>query len=130
MNKSPRMQPPPPTQNTDPLASAPVVAMLASASLILAAGLCCLTIICAERVTSGTAAQETETPRSAPQPPSCYVCYDTDADTVLLSCGHGGLCVECAARLWRSDRRCPLCRRGVHQYVKMEYRVQRHDGTQ
>jgi hypothetical protein len=42
------------------------------------------------------------------------VCYDTDADTVLLSCGHGGLCVECAARLWRSDRRCPLCRRDVH----------------
>jgi hypothetical protein len=43
----------------------------------------------------------------------CYACADLGANTALLACGHRGLCLACATRLWQVDRRCPLCRRGV-----------------
>jgi hypothetical protein len=51
---------------------------------------------------------------------ACYMCMDNPAGTVLIECGHGGLCVPCASALWRHgagtaaappSRRCPLCRR-------------------
>jgi len=47
----------------------------------------------------------------------CYACVDLDANTALLACGHRGLCLACATRLWQVDRRCPLCRRGVEGVV-------------
>ena len=46
----------------------------------------------------------------------CYLCSDRPADAVLIECGHGGLCAECADSLWRrgahqpAGRSCPLCR--------------------
>ncbi len=40
----------------------------------------------------------------------CFVCLDLTPDAILLECGHGGLCVGCAERLWQRGRRCPLCR--------------------
>ena len=40
----------------------------------------------------------------------CYACADSKPDTMLLACGHQGLCTSCAKHLWRIDRRCPLCR--------------------
>jgi hypothetical protein len=42
----------------------------------------------------------------------CFVCLDAAPEAVLLECGHGGLCVACAERLWQRERRCPLCRAG------------------
>ena len=58
-------------------------------------------------------------PEEAPSPPLlgpdlCYACVDAGADAVLLACGHRGLCMACATRRWNTDRRCPLCRRGVN----------------
>ncbi len=44
---------------------------------------------------------------------SCLVCMEHPQDAVLLDCGHSGLCVACACRLWERDRRCPLCREGI-----------------
>ena len=41
---------------------------------------------------------------------SCIVCWAGRRDSVLLECGHGGVCVACAGVLWRQGRRCPLCR--------------------
>ena len=47
---------------------------------------------------------------------TCYLCSDRPADAVLIECGHGGLCAECADSLWRrgahqpAGRSCPLCR--------------------
>ena len=31
-------------------------------------------------------------------------------DAILLECGHSGICMECAIKLWGQTRRCPLCR--------------------
>ena len=36
----------------------------------------------------------------------CYVCYESKADSMLLPCGHLGLCLTCVKQL----SRCPLCR--------------------
>jgi hypothetical protein len=55
----------------------------------------------------------------------CLVCMEHPPDTVLIECGHGGLCAACAGRLWREGparRRCPLCRQcfaGVLQIVRL-----------
>jgi Zinc finger, C3HC4 type (RING finger) len=42
----------------------------------------------------------------------CYVCEARDANAVLLECGHGGVCYECALGLVRQrrERSCPICR--------------------
>jgi hypothetical protein len=50
----------------------------------------------------------------------CYTCFDSKPNTMLVTCGHQGLCSVCAARLWRIDKRCPLCRRGVNGVVLLD----------
>jgi hypothetical protein len=50
----------------------------------------------------------------------CYTCCTAHPNTMLIACGHQGLCAACAARLWRIDRRCPLCRRGLNGIVLMD----------
>ena len=47
----------------------------------------------------------------------CYACVDSKPDTMLLACGHQGLCTSCARQLWRIDRRCPLCRAALKGMV-------------
>ena len=42
--------------------------------------------------------------------PNCIVCMERPPNTILLECGHSGVCEACATRLWGSGRRCPLCR--------------------
>lgn len=44
----------------------------------------------------------------------CYACFETRPNTMLIACGHRGLCSACAAHLWHVDRRCPLCRRRMN----------------
>lgn len=31
---------------------------------------------------------------------SCKVCFSKDSDSVIMPCGHGGLCFDCAHSLW------------------------------
>ncbi len=50
---------------------------------------------------------------------ACLVCWDAPPDAVLLECGHGGLCVACAERLWQGGRRCPLCRASFAGVVRI-----------
>jgi hypothetical protein len=40
----------------------------------------------------------------------CFVCWLQESDAILLDCGHAGICVDCALKLWAETRRCPLCR--------------------
>ncbi|XP_076811056.1 RING finger and SPRY domain-containing protein 1-like [Clavelina lepadiformis] len=39
----------------------------------------------------------------------CDICCDQEADTILKPCGHGGVCMQCAAVL----EICPLCREEI-----------------
>jgi len=46
---------------------------------------------------------------------SCWICLrdDVPLDAVLLHCGHGGLCLGCAANIWKRRTPCPMCRAPV-----------------
>jgi hypothetical protein len=54
-----------------------------------------------------------------PPPPSviamCCVCWDAQANTALVTCGHVCMCASCATRF----RRCPLCRTNIANAVKL-----------
>ena len=66
---------------------------------------------------------QTEEPTAAyaeMEEPLCYACLDSRPNTMLVACGHQGLCSVCATRLWHIDRRCPLCRRGVNGVVLLD----------
>lgn len=44
---------------------------------------------------------------------SCVICYEYEADHVLLPCGHGGYCRSCTHTLMTQpapNRLCPVCR--------------------
>ncbi len=94
----------PETAGIEPLNCLPAAALQQPAAACLAP----------ERATPPPAAQIAT---HKPERQACYLCMDRRADTVLVECGHGGLCGVCAAALWRSaaaapgaERRCPLCR--------------------
>lgn len=55
---------------------------------------------------------------------TCLVCWDKDADAILLECGHSGICTVCAQSLWHRSRHCPLCREG---FAAIMHIVDRHD---
>ena len=126
--------PPQPTDTFDPLSSAPVIFLISSASAVLALGICslvlfhCCIAIYVFRMTAPRPPDAAVIPTDLliHQPPPvdaedadnmCYICVETGADTMLLACGHRGLCSACATRLWRVDRRCPLCRRRLSGLV-------------
>ena len=49
----------------------------------------------------------------------CFVCWGREWDAILLECGHSGLCVECAVKLWDETRRCPLCRQSFTAVMRV-----------
>lgn len=46
--------------------------------------------------------------------PTCAVCFDKSPNAVFMSCGHGGICYECAKDLWKGKDECYLCRSVSH----------------
>ena len=49
----------------------------------------------------------------------CYTCMDKRANTILLNCGHTGLCVGCARTIMQANQNCPLCRQGLSGMIHM-----------
>ena len=50
----------------------------------------------------------------------CSICFTGPQDAVLLECGHGGICYDCAKRcLRKKGRECPMCRAPVDQVVQI-----------
>jgi Zinc finger, C3HC4 type (RING finger) len=62
-------------------------------------------------VVDGSSGSSNKRPRAGAEK-LCYVCEARDANAVLLECGHGGVCYECALGLVRQrrERSCPICR--------------------
>lgn len=55
----------------------------------------------------------------------CYICFEHDATSVMLPCGHSGLCYPCAIENMSRCETCPCCRRAVDQVVVFD-RASRH----
>lgn len=50
----------------------------------------------------------------------CTVCFDSEVDTVIYTCGHMCLCPSCGLRLKRQARACcPICRRPIKDVIKI-----------
>jgi len=41
---------------------------------------------------------------------TCQICFDNPPNVVIMDCGHGGLCYDCAIGAWRNSNECFLCR--------------------
>jgi hypothetical protein len=50
----------------------------------------------------------------------CLICYTGTPDTCLMSCGHGGLCFDCACKVARKrTHECPICRGSINQVIRL-----------
>lgn len=47
----------------------------------------------------------------------CVVCAGAQKDTVFAPCGHYNCCAACANTIFRSTRKCPVCRGALSQVV-------------
>ena len=52
--------------------------------------------------------------------PLCFICFANVANVVLLDCGHGGICLECAMDTIKRNNICTLCRSPVSQIIEIE----------
>lgn len=43
----------------------------------------------------------------------CTICYSQKSNTVLLDCGHGGICIDCATDTMKKNNHCLFCRARV-----------------
>lgn len=53
---------------------------------------------------------------------ACLICYEREGDHVLVPCGHGGYCQQCAHKVLTNPiatRLCPICRAGLSAIVKV-----------
>jgi hypothetical protein len=50
----------------------------------------------------------------------CSVCFSEPASTVLLDCGHGGICLNCALDSMKKNNLCPFCRQKVVQIIQIQ----------
>lgn len=49
---------------------------------------------------------------------TCYICCERRADAVLMECGHGGTCFECAQQLASiPPAQCPVCRKTIQEVL-------------
>eukprot|EP01017_Pseudomicrothorax_dubius_P025024 TRINITY_DN2667_c0_g1_i1.p1 TRINITY_DN2667_c0_g1~~TRINITY_DN2667_c0_g1_i1.p1 ORF type:complete len:274 (+),score=50.13 TRINITY_DN2667_c0_g1_i1:82-822(+) len=51
---------------------------------------------------------------------TCLVCFDRSPDAVVMPCGHGGLCYDCAVEIWEKTEECYLCRKPVTQILQID----------
>ncbi|XP_067852511.1 E3 ubiquitin-protein ligase NEURL1B isoform X3 [Heptranchias perlo] len=62
---------------------------------------------------------------SPPEPPNskngeCTVCFDSEVDTVIYTCGHMCLCYSCGLKLKKQiNACCPICRRVIKDVIKI-----------
>jgi len=54
----------------------------------------------------------------------CYVCFGSEANAVMMDCGHGGVCYECATEFLLKKRECMECRRKVNRVIKISLKPQ------
>ncbi|CAD8168388.1 unnamed protein product [Paramecium octaurelia] len=54
----------------------------------------------------------------------CIICCEKQANAVLMKCGHGGICYECAFESAQKSRECFLCRQRVIEIYEIDQNEQ------
>jgi hypothetical protein len=49
----------------------------------------------------------------------CLLCADKYANAVIMGCGHGGVCFECAVKMQQNAGTCPICRGKIEKILKL-----------
>lgn len=44
---------------------------------------------------------------------SCQICFEQDHSSVMLPCGHGGVCWDCGLQMYALTGECPMCRNKI-----------------
>lgn len=50
---------------------------------------------------------------------TCYVCVQNPCNAVIMNCGHGGVCYECAVEFVQKKNQCMQCRQEVDRVIKI-----------
>ena len=48
----------------------------------------------------------------------CSICCTKESDTIIMNCGHGGICFVCGCELWKEYKKCHICRRRIMKILK------------
>eukprot|EP00903_Cladosiphon_okamuranus_P011676 g10982.t1 len=59
---------------------------------------------------------------------SCQICFGQKYSTVMLPCGHGGLCWDCGVQIYALTQECPMCRAKVELLVPLDSGARRYEG--
>ena len=49
----------------------------------------------------------------------CIICFEKEANAVIMDCGHGGICYDCALENWKKGDNCVICRGNIEQIYKV-----------
>ena len=49
----------------------------------------------------------------------CFMCFEKDNNGVFMECGHGGICYECAVKVYRDCGVCHICRGKITHVLKV-----------
>lgn len=50
----------------------------------------------------------------------CNICFTDPPGAVLLDCGHGGICINCAIDSMKKNNHCLFCRAKVIQIIEID----------
>jgi hypothetical protein len=51
----------------------------------------------------------------------CIICMSNEKNTVFATCGHYVCCEECSDVIYKTTRKCPMCRNKIESVVKREF---------
>ena len=62
----------------------------------------------------------------------CMICCINKANAVVMPCGHGGMCHECALNIFQGQEKCAICRnvrQGLKQKIAKVLQLERDKKT-
>ena len=51
---------------------------------------------------------------------NCYLCCSKPANALLMGCGHGGICYDCAIEIVHKNNQCMQCRQTIDEVCKID----------
>ena len=50
----------------------------------------------------------------------CLVCYESLSNSVIMPCGHSGICSQCSVLVWKQTGLCHLCRKPIESVLEIK----------